>query len=59
LAVINRDDAKSFDFLDKFIKVNKLNYGLVKDANVRAVDIEYSSTGIKFTAVSKDFRVGT
>ena len=59
LAVINRDDAKSFDFLDKFIKVNKLNYGLVKDSNVRAVDIEYSSTGIKFTAVSRDFRVGT
>ena len=59
LAVINRDDAKSFDFLDKFIKVNKLNYGLTKDANIRAVDIEYSSMGIKFTVVSKDFRVGT
>ena len=59
LAVINRDDAKSFDFLDKFIKVNKLNYGLGKDADVHAVDIEYSSTGIRFTAVSRDFRVGT
>ncbi len=59
LGIINRDDVKSFDFLDKFIKVNKLNYGLIKDANVHAVDIEYSSTGIKFTAVSKDFRVGT
>ncbi len=58
LGVINRDDVKSFDFLDKFIKVNKINYGLGLDANVRAVDIEYSSTGIKFTAVSKGFRVG-
>ena len=57
LAVINRDDAKSFDFLDKFIKVNKLNYGLGKEADVRATDIEYSSTGIKFTAVSTGFRV--
>lgn len=57
LAIINRDDVKSFDFLDKFIKVNKINYGLGQGANVRAVDIEYSSTGIKFTAVSKDFRV--
>ncbi|MFN8381668.1 MAG: UDP-N-acetylmuramoyl-L-alanyl-D-glutamate--2,6-diaminopimelate ligase [Anaerolineales bacterium] len=58
LGIINRDDVKSFDFLDKFIKVNKINYGLGQDANVRAVDIEYSSTGIKFTAVSKAFRVG-
>lgn len=58
LGVINRDDAKSFYFLDDFIKVNKLNYGLGEDADVRAENIEYSSTGIKFTAVSKDFHVG-
>lgn len=56
LGVINRDDVKSFDFLNDFIKVNKLNYGLGSDADVRAEDIEYSSTGIKFIAVSKDFR---
>jgi UDP-N-acetylmuramoyl-L-alanyl-D-glutamate--2,6-diaminopimelate ligase len=56
LGVINRYDGKSFDFLNDFIKVNKLNYGLGDDANICAVDIEYSSTGIKFTAVSKDFR---
>ncbi|MBE0671306.1 MAG: UDP-N-acetylmuramoyl-L-alanyl-D-glutamate--2,6-diaminopimelate ligase [Anaerolineales bacterium] len=58
LGVINRDDAKSFDFLDKLIKVDKVNYGLGRDANIRAVDIEYTHTGIKFTAVSRDFRVG-
>ncbi len=58
LGVINRDDVKSFDFLNDFIKVNKLNYGLGDDADVRAEDIEYSSTGIKFTAVSNDFRIG-
>lgn len=59
LGVINRDDVKSFDFLNDFIKVNKLNFGLGGDADVRAENIEYSSTGIKFTAVSKDFRVDT
>ncbi|MBI3150494.1 MAG: UDP-N-acetylmuramoyl-L-alanyl-D-glutamate--2,6-diaminopimelate ligase [Chloroflexi bacterium] len=58
LGVINRDDVKSFDFLNDFIKVNKLNYGLGDDADVRAEDIEYSSMGIKFTAVSNDFRIG-
>lgn len=58
LGVINRDDVNSFDFLNDFIKVNKLNYGLGNGADVRVEDIEYSSTGIKFTAVSNDFRVG-
>ncbi len=58
LAVINRDDPKSFDFLNDFIKVNKINYGLREDANVRATNIEYSPSGIYFTAESKDFRVG-
>ena len=57
LAVINRDDAKSFDYLNDIIKVNKVNYGLGEDANVRAVDIEYSPSGIHFAAQSRDFRV--
>ena len=57
LGVINRDDAKSFDYLNDFIKVNKLNYGLAEDANVRAMNIEYSPSGIHFTARSKDFQV--
>ena len=59
LAVINRDDVKSFDFLNDFIKVNKVNYGLGEGSDVRAVGIEYSLSGISFTAESKDFRVGT
>jgi UDP-N-acetylmuramoyl-L-alanyl-D-glutamate--2,6-diaminopimelate ligase len=59
LAVINRDDPKSFDFLNNVIKVNKVNYGLGEDADVRAVDISYSPSGIHFTAQSKDFRVGS
>ena len=57
LAVINRDDAKSFDYLNDIIKVNKVNYGLGEDANVRAVDIEYSPSGIHFAAQSRDFRL--
>ena len=56
LAVINRDDVKSFDFLNDFIKVNKLNYGLHEEADVRAIDIEYSPSGIRFTARSRDFQ---
>ena len=57
LGVINRDDEKSFEFLKDFIKVNKLNYGLGEDADIRALDIEYSSTGIQFTAHSDEFKV--
>jgi len=57
LAVINCDD-RSFEFLDGFIKTKKLNYGLGDSADVRAVDVSYSSSGIEFTAVSRDFRVG-
>ncbi len=58
LAVINRDD-RSFDFLDGFVKTPKLSYGLGTGADVRAEDIEYSPSGVAFTAVSKDFRVAT
>jgi UDP-N-acetylmuramoyl-L-alanyl-D-glutamate--2,6-diaminopimelate ligase len=57
LAVINRDDLKSFDFLNDFINVNKLNYGLGKNANIRAEDIQYTPAGIRFIATNGDFRV--
>lgn len=57
LGVINRDDPKSFDFLNDFIKVNRLDYGLGEGADVRAVDIEYNPSGIRFRAQSADFRV--
>jgi len=56
LAVINRDD-QSFEFLNGFIKTKKLNYGLQKLSHVRAEDMQYSSSGIGFVAVSKDFKV--
>jgi UDP-N-acetylmuramoyl-L-alanyl-D-glutamate--2,6-diaminopimelate ligase len=57
LGVINRDDVKSFDFLNDFIKVNKLNYGLSEGADVTAMDISYSPSGIHFSAQSRDFEV--
>ncbi len=57
LAIINRDDL-SFEFLGGFIKTKKLSYGLGELADIRAEDVQYSSSGIEFTAVSKDFRVG-
>lgn len=58
LGVINRDDIKSFDFLNELIKVNKTNYGFSPLADVRATNIEYRPTGIHFKAQSKDFDVG-
>ncbi len=57
LGVINRDDLKSFYFLNSLIAVKKLNYGLDESANVRAMDVDYSPAGIHFTAHSKDFNV--
>ncbi len=56
LGVINRDD-RSFEFLNDFVKTNKLSYGLQDFANVRAENVQYGSSGIKFTVVSKDFSV--
>ena len=57
LAVINRDDPKSFDFLNDLIKVNKVNYGLSDKAVVRAVNIFYNPAWIRFNAKSNDFNV--
>ncbi|MBM4426458.1 MAG: UDP-N-acetylmuramoyl-L-alanyl-D-glutamate--2,6-diaminopimelate ligase [Chloroflexi bacterium] len=57
LGVINYDDVKSFAFLNEHIKVNRINYGVGEEANVRGVDIQYSPSGIQFIAESKDFRV--
>ncbi|MFL7870086.1 MAG: UDP-N-acetylmuramoyl-L-alanyl-D-glutamate--2,6-diaminopimelate ligase [Anaerolineales bacterium] len=56
LAVINRDD-RSFDFLNEFIKVNKVTYGLGVEADVRAVDIMYDSQGMRFVVENPEFRV--
>ena len=57
LGIINRDDPKSFDFLNNFIKVNKLNYGLNTNADVQAVDVEYTPAGIQFVVQNQEQRV--
>ena len=56
LGVINRDDG-SYDFLDRFITVNRKSYGLDERADVRAERAEYSASGIRFWCVSSDFRI--
>ena len=56
LGIINYDDV-SFEFLNDYIKVNKLSYGLQEGADVRAVDAEYGSLGIKFKAIYNNLRV--
>jgi len=56
LAVINRDD-RSFDFLNNFVKVNKVTYGLGAEADVQGTDIEYSPKGMRFTAKYDRLRV--
>ncbi|MEW6406466.1 MAG: UDP-N-acetylmuramoyl-L-alanyl-D-glutamate--2,6-diaminopimelate ligase, partial [Chloroflexota bacterium] len=56
LAVINRDD-RSFGFLNDFIKVNKVSYGLHPVADVWTEGIRYTPSGIEFTGVYKALRV--
>ncbi len=56
LGIINRDDI-SFDFLNDFIKVNKLSYGFKQDADLRASNEKLSRVGFRFTATHKLFRV--
>lgn len=58
LAVINRDD-QSFDFLNEFVQVNKVTYGLGERADVGAVEIEYTADGMRFVFTHPDFRVAT
>jgi UDP-N-acetylmuramoyl-L-alanyl-D-glutamate--2,6-diaminopimelate ligase len=57
LAILNQDD-QSFDFLNDFVKVNKITYGLNSGADVQAVDIEYKPGGMKFEVKHSTFRVG-
>jgi UDP-N-acetylmuramoyl-L-alanyl-D-glutamate--2,6-diaminopimelate ligase len=57
LAVINRDDPRSFDFLNDFIKANKVNYGLGEQADIQGRDIHYLPSGIHFTVKKNELRV--
>ena len=56
LAVINRDD-QSFEYLNDFVKVNKVAYGMEENATVRAFDVTYLPEGMQFTANINKLRV--
>ena len=56
LAVINRDDG-SYEFLNDFIKVDKVTYGLGENADIQAFDIKYSPQGMEFAAEINKLRV--
>jgi UDP-N-acetylmuramoyl-L-alanyl-D-glutamate--2,6-diaminopimelate ligase len=56
LAILNRDDG-SFDFLNEFVKVDKVIYGLDHEADVFAEDVRYGARGMQFEAKSQELRV--
>jgi len=56
LAVINRDD-QSFEFLNDFIKVDKVAYGMGETADIHAYDVKYSPKGMKFVVEINKLRV--
>jgi UDP-N-acetylmuramoyl-L-alanyl-D-glutamate--2,6-diaminopimelate ligase len=58
LAVLNRDD-QSYDFLNGFVTVKKISYGLNANADVQAEDIRYGPAGMGFVAKHPKFRVAT
>ena len=56
LAVLNCDD-RSFDFLNDFVRTNKITYGMKADAQVQATDIAYTPNGMQFIAKNSELRV--
>jgi UDP-N-acetylmuramoyl-L-alanyl-D-glutamate--2,6-diaminopimelate ligase len=56
LAIINRDDG-SFEFLNDFVKVNKVNYGLEQGADVQGLYISFSSSGMQFVTTTPELRI--
>ncbi len=58
LAVLNADDAGSFDYLRGLTK-HYSSYGLREDAHVRAENIQYTPDGMQFDVVGWKFRVTT
>jgi len=61
VAVLNSDDAASFEYLRDIPADLRLTYGMAKEADVRAVDIALTPSGAAFTALTAegDFQVQT
>lgn len=57
VAVLNRDDPKSFDFLQEGTKAQVVAYGLTPQASVFAKDMHYTPRGLSFTAVGPGFEL--
>ncbi len=51
--VINRDDS-SYPYLCEVTQVPVVTYGLHEDADVRAVDVVHTPSGLEFTALGKN-----
>ena len=56
LAILNRDD-DSYGFLRQIQTGREICYGFHPEADIRAVDAEYSPAGLSYTALGVDFRV--
>lgn len=56
LAVINHDD-RSFEFLDDFIKVKKISYGMDQNADIYASDILFEPDGMAFVVNASELHV--
>ena len=56
LAVLNHDD-QSFTFLDEFVNVNKVNYGLTPNADIQGDGIQFTPAGMEFSAKHNKLRV--
>ena len=56
LGIINRDDI-SFEFLNDFIKVNKISYGFREDSDIRAIEAKFDPLGIQFKVKNNRLRV--
>ncbi len=57
LAVLNKDDTKSYAYLSEISKDNQVSYGLSSEADIYAKNIEYSTKGLKFEINGSNYRV--
>jgi len=57
IAILNRNDHLSFDYLSRIAPVPKLAYAVDASADLQAVDIHYLPDGIEFTIVGEELSV--
>lgn len=57
IAILNRDDA-SFEYVHRATGVRQVSYGLSKDAQVRATEVQASKAGLTFNLTFKEHQQG-